>query len=82
MDGTLSVHTFTRFSRQDGQVVEDTYGASGPPEHHSYRMLRRNGKLHGPQQTFAGKMGPYPIAASTVCWQEGEKVLTNTCPSD
>lgn len=82
VDGSLSVTTHTRFSRQDGQVVEDGYGAFGRPEHHDYRKLRRNGKLHGPQQTFAGKMGDFAIPASTVCWQEGEKVLTNICPAD
>lgn len=82
VDGALSLTTRTRFSRLDGQVVEDGYGAFGGPAHHDSRTLRRNGKLHGPQQTFAGMMGQFPIAASTVCWQEGEKVLTNTCPAD
>lgn len=81
-DGTLTVVTQTRFSRPDGLVVEDGYGVFGGPTHHDHRKLRRNGKLHGPQQTFAGKMGTFPIPASTDCWQEGEKVLTNSCPSD
>lgn len=83
IDGTLSVTTRTRFSRPDGQVIEDGYGAFGGPEHHDSRTLRRNGKLHGPQQTFAGMMGgQFPIPASTVCWQDGERVLTNNCPAD
>lgn len=82
VDGTLTVSTHTRFSRPDGQVVEDGYGAFGGPAHHDYRKLRRNGKLHGPQQTFAGMMGTFAIPASTVCWQEGEKVLTHNCPAD
>lgn len=82
VDGTLTVSTHTRFSRPDGQVVEDGYGLFGGPAHHDYRKLRRQGKLHGPQQTFAGMMGTFPIPASTVCWQDGEKVLTHTCPAD
>lgn len=82
IDGKLFVSTRTRFSRPDGQVVEDGYGAFGGPEHHDSRTLRRNGKLHGPQHTFAGMMGQFPIPASTACWQEGEKVLTNSCPAD
>lgn len=82
VDGTLSVTTRTRFSRPDGQVIEDGYGAFGGPGHHDSRTLRRNGKLHGPQKTFAGMMGTFPIAASTVCWQEGERVLTHSCPED
>jgi hypothetical protein len=82
VDGSLSVTTQTRFSRQNGQVVDDGYGTFGRPEHHDYRKLRRNGKLHGPQQTFAGKMGDFAVEASTKCWLEGEQVLTNTCPSD
>lgn len=82
VDGTLTVSTRTRFSRPDGQVIEDGYGVFGGPAHHDSRTLRRNGKLHGPQQTFAGMMGTFPIPASTVCWQDGEKVLTNSCPAD
>lgn len=82
VDGNVSVITHTRFSRPDGQVIEDGYGTFGGAAHHDHRRLRRNGKLHGPQQTFAGKMGDFPIPASTTCWQEGEKVLTNNCPAD
>lgn len=81
-EGNLTVVTHTRFSRPDGLVVEDGYGVFGGPSHHDHRKLRRNGKLHGPQQTFAGKMGTFPIPASTDCWQEGEKVLTHSCSSD
>lgn len=82
IDGTLSLTTRTRFSRPDGQVIEDGYGAFGGPAHQDSRTLRRNGKLHGPQQTFAGMMGTFPVAASTTCWQEGERVLTHSCPAD
>ena len=82
VDGSLSVVTHTRFSRPDGQVVEDGYGVFGDAAHHDSRKLRRNGKMHGSMQTFAGKMGTFAISASTDCWQDGEKVLTNSCPSD
>jgi hypothetical protein len=80
--GKASVITSTRFSRPDGLVVEDSYGMFGGPAHHFSRRHRRDGKLHGPEQSFGGMMGDTPTPPSTVCWQEGERILTLKCPSD
>ncbi len=82
IDSKPSVTTSTRFVRPDGLVVEDSYGLFGGPAHHLSRRHRRDGKLHGPEQTFGGMMGDTPLPPSTVCWQEGERILTLTCPSD
>lgn len=83
LDGQLMVTTYTRFLRDNGQMVEDQYGMYGNPEHHDYRQFRRNGRLHGPRRIFGGvAFGSLRIEPSVTCWQQGEKLLTVSCPED
>lgn len=76
----LYVNTVRPFGGNRHEVTK--YGFFGDSTHKDSTTLYKDGKQHGPQISYSGMMGTYPVPGSQTCWEDGEKIMANPCQVD
>lgn len=79
LDGVPSMTLDVMVPKPDSRKEFRHYGSFGPLSHLDYTKQYKGEKLHGPTVTYPGMMGQFPVAPSTVCYEDGEKILTTKC---
>lgn len=74
------VNTIRPFNGNRHETTQ--YGFFGDSTHKDSTTRFKDGKKHGLEVRYPGKTGAFPIPASQTCWEDGQKIMTNSCTVD
>lgn len=84
LDSNGNVMLTTRTVRPFGtnRHEETSYGFFGDSTHKDSTSSYKDGKKHGLEIIYAGRMGKLPIKGRQTCWKEGEQIMADPCTVD